>query len=335
VRYLRFDADGPREAVLADAERLLDVAAAGRAEEHPPWYELDDRALQRVVRAAPPTHALRRLERVRILAPCVPGRVVLQGGLVMDATVRAIGPGDDLPAGPWSTGVAAVMRPFEGPVRPSRWLDHVAGFVPFHLVGDVVAVGPWIVGTDEASDALKLAFSAFVDDVPHIRPAKALLDWGRTLVEAHAAKPLAAGDLVGIAAPPRTVEAGQRLRAAFVYDGAVVARLENPVGQAAPDVGAAARGHIDDEPAQPEAHPADAPLADDLAGHTEAGQAARQEAAHAESAEADDAHARDAGALPTDPRSADDEPTAIPSDPEPARQKADPEPSPEPTAPES
>lgn len=228
MRYLRFDDQGtPRHAVLADTDRLLDLKAAGLEHDGPAWTA-DEHALARIVRAKPPAHSLRRLERAALLAPTGPRHVVQAGGHTSRMEAPAVvSPGGDLPAGSWTTGVAAVYAP-RGTWRKDQWADHVAGFAPFHALDQCLSFGPWIVGRDEVREPLGLAFSAFVDDLSRIRPAKALLDWGSTFAAARD-EGLEPGDLVCLAAPPQDIPAGSDLRAALVYDGAVVARLENRV----------------------------------------------------------------------------------------------------------
>jgi len=203
------------------------------AEALPAWRNADDPRFTRVVRAAPPSHSVRRLEKARLVAPCDARRIVMRGGQGDDREIAPVSPGGELPAGAWTTGVAAVVRDEPGTVRADRWEEHVAGFAPFHLVDGALALGPWIVGFDEVKDFRALAFSAFLDDLPCIRPAKALLDWGGVMKEAHAARPLAAGDLLALAAPPRDVPAGSDLRSALVVDGEVKARLTARVALAA------------------------------------------------------------------------------------------------------
>lgn len=226
MRFCRYERDGAaRDAVLQDPQRLIDLEEAGvPAELLPAWADPEEPRFTRIVRAVPPQNAIRRVERVELLPPCDAGRMVLRGGLTADLEPHCVAPGGRLPAGSWSTGVAAVVRHDLSQVKGDG-LQHIAGWTPFHLVDRTVAIGPWIVGADEVRDIRQLAFSAFLDDEPLIRPAKALLDWGGVLREAHQERPLRRGDLVALAAPARDAPAGADLRSALVVDGQVAARL--------------------------------------------------------------------------------------------------------------
>lgn len=229
MRFSRFDDQGtPRPCVLYD-EYVLDLRAVTdgpevlRASTDP---ELRAR-LDKLVRGRPPQSHLRRLDNARLLPPVEPGRVVLTGGAQGELEPRfVVNPGGGLPAGDWYTGVAAVVARdvAEGQRVPEDWMPLVAGWTTFHAVGDHLALGPWLADWDEVADVRLLAFSAFVDDLSRIRPAKALMDWHGALRAAHGARPLRAGDIVCLSAP--AAETTGHVRSALVYDGTVLSRLE-------------------------------------------------------------------------------------------------------------
>lgn len=227
MRFSRFDDKGTsRPCVLYD-EYVLDLRAV--ASEPDVVQVATDPALRakldKLVRGRPAQEWLRRQEKARLLPPVEPGRVVLTGGAQGDLEPKhVINPGGGLPAGDWFTGVAAVLAHDVGGDIPEDWMPLVAGWTTFHAVGDHVALGPWLADWDDVADVRLLAFSAFVDDVSRIRPAKALMDWRGALVAAQAVKPLKAGDLVCLSAPAAATSG--HVRSALVYDGSVLSRLE-------------------------------------------------------------------------------------------------------------
>ncbi len=236
---------GLRPGILRGNEYILDVQAIDDSLSGDLLHLMADadarERLDRIGRGSPPPGTLRRVEKAKLVAPVTPGRVVLTGGLNIDeAPKHVVGPRGGLPAGQWSTGVAAVVSHRTRDFDVESWDSHIAGYVPIHWVDGTIAVGPWIVAREEAAEPRFLAFSAFVDDIPRIRPAKALLDWGAALATANDARTLRAGDLVGLATPPQDPN-GQLLRAALVYNGTVAARLE------AVSPGAGAGGLTNDE----------------------------------------------------------------------------------------
>ncbi len=229
MRFSRLDDQGtPRPCVqyddyALDLRAVMDEPNLLQAATDPAVREKVDK----LVRGRPSQDRLRRLDRARLLPPVEPGRVVLVGGAQADlAPTHHVNPGGGLPAGDWFTGVAAVVAADvpEGEAVPEDWMPLVAGWTTFHAVDDWVAVGPWMADWDEVADVRLLAFSAFVDDLSRIRPAKALMDWLGALQGAHEKAPLRAGDLVCLSAP--TAETAGSVRSALVYDGAVLSRLE-------------------------------------------------------------------------------------------------------------
>ncbi len=228
MRISRFDDAGtPRPCVLYD-EYVLDLRAA---EGNPTVLqaatdrELRNR-LERLVRGRPPQQFLRRVDNARLLAPIEPARVWLAGGASGDLRpAHVIHPGGGLPAGNWFTGVAAIVgEDLDASKVPEDWMPLLAGWTTFHAVDDHVALGPWLCDWDEISEVRSLAFSAFVDDLSRIRPAKALMDWHAALAAAHAEQPLRAGDLICLSAPG--AETSGHVRSALVHNGAVLCRLE-------------------------------------------------------------------------------------------------------------
>ncbi|MGB0652601.1 MAG: hypothetical protein ACPGQL_05325 [Thermoplasmatota archaeon] len=241
MRYCLFDAPGPRLGLLRGNDYVLDVEAidkrlAGTDLMTLAGDEDAQRRLDKVGRGQPPQGTLRRVDRARFLPPVNTGRVVLVGGVQRDfVPTNLVGAGGHLDAAPegseggagWATGVGAVIRHHVHDVGDD-WMEHLLGFAPLHVSGDQVALGPWIVGTDEVRNPLDMAFSAFLDDEPVIRPAKALLDWQGELARANEARALRAGDVVALAAPGGDGQG--HVRSALVYNGTVLARLEADVG---------------------------------------------------------------------------------------------------------
>ncbi len=228
MRISRFDDAGTaRPCVLYD-EYVLDLRAADG--EHTVLEAATDQALrarlERLVRGRPPQQFLRRIENARLLAPLEPMRVWLAGGASGDLRpAHVVHPGGGLPGGDWFTGVAAVVgEDLNAAKVPEDWMPLLAGWTTFHAVADHVALGPWLCDWDEISDVRSLAFSAFVDDLSRIKPAKALMDWHAALTAAHAAQPLRAGDLVCLSAPAAATTGS--VRSALVHNGAVLCRLE-------------------------------------------------------------------------------------------------------------
>lgn len=211
-------------------EHIVDLEALDAAPDI--WACLTDPDVRRridvMLRGQPPQKFVRRADNADLLAPIIPRRVVLCGGAQADFEPQAVvRPGGALPAGQWMTGVAAVVAQDVSKL-PAEPLDAVAGFTAFHCVDGCVMPGPWIVDRDEVPDPLALVFSAFVDDMPRIRPSKALLDWGPRLRMAHEATPLRQGDFVALSAPAQ--EAAGEVRSALVQEGQVLGRLEAVLG---------------------------------------------------------------------------------------------------------
>lgn len=217
VRLGRFDDHGPR-ACLAHGDKLADLARCGLELDALLPALADDetrRRLRLLDRGQPPQHALRRTDTVDWLPPVVPQRILLRGGTAEDVVVDStVGHGGRLPPGTWSTGVAGIVA-----------AGAIAGYTVFHRVDDVVALGPWLVDANGV-DPVTLVFSAFHDDLPVIRPVKALLDWQGEL--ARADPPAQDGDALAVAAPPR--ESKGDVRSALVVDGTVQCRLEARLG---------------------------------------------------------------------------------------------------------
>lgn len=216
VRLGRFEEQGPKTCLL-HGDRALEL---GKLESDLPADPVallaDAGAMRRVSlheRGQPPQDARRHLDKVRWMAPMEPERVLLRGGAEADFSPQPIlGHGARLPPGTWHTGVAAVV----GADR------QVAGWTVFHRVDETLAMGPWLVTPDEAGDPLGFLFSAFVDDLPSIRPVKALLDWQGEIDRAEPS--LGPGDVVALCAPPQ--QGGGALRSSLASDGQVLCRLE-------------------------------------------------------------------------------------------------------------
>jgi hypothetical protein len=244
MRFCTFGRDGSRVGILRGDNYILDVAAidADLTGDLLALASDADRRhrLHRVARGQPPPGTLVAARDAAYQAPVTTERVVLRGGQEADLRgVALAAAGATLPAAPWSTGVAAVVRHRTVGFDPDTWREHVLGFTLLHVAGDAVCMGPWIVGLDEVLDARKLAFSAFVDDEPRVRPAKALLDWGAELARANEERTLRGGDVLAVATAPQDVSGD--LRAALVYDGRSLMRLEAhipPAAGLAPDVAA-------------------------------------------------------------------------------------------------
>ncbi len=224
MRFGRF-ADGQPRVCVAYDDYALDLRAVTEDPDVLAFatdVELRER-MAKLVRGRPPSHFLRRQERVEMLAPVEPRRVILAGGAEGDwEPTHVLGPGAELPAGDWYTGVAAVVARDVERVG-QKWESHIAGYTTFHAVEGHLCLGPWLADLDEASDMRLLTFSAFVDDLSRIRPAKALLDWGGVMREAHSRQPLRAGDLVCLSAPAQQAEGP--IRSSLVYDGRLLSRL--------------------------------------------------------------------------------------------------------------
>ncbi len=250
MRFGRFLDDQPRPCVAYDDYALdlravtddPDVLAFATDE------ELRER-LAKLVRGRPPSHHLRRQDRVDMAAPVEPRRVVLAGGASGDwEPTSVVGADAELPGGPWFTGVAAVVARDVDRVG-QKWENHIAGYTTFHAVGTTLCLGPWLADMGEAADMRLLTFSAFVDDLSRIRPAKALLDWGGVMREAHAKQPLRTGDLICLSAPAQDAEGP--IRSSLVYDGRLLSRLTATLAPAtaAGAVVAAEGAEVSPEPA--------------------------------------------------------------------------------------
>ncbi len=249
MRYCRFDDRGQAvTAILRGNEYVLDLRRIDPDLPRDLHALANDpaasRELEKIVRGEPPVGSLRRVDNTVFLPPVQPGRVILRGGASSDyepSHVAAPGQGlaatgsHDL-AAPWTTGVACVLRHRSRSLTPANWQDHVLGFTAFHATPQGISLGPWIVGLDEVRDPVNLAFSSFVDDLPFIRPTKALLDWGAELAAADEIRTLRGGDVLCLAAPPAdpwqiaeldpSSEPTVGVRSALVVSGAVMARLE-------------------------------------------------------------------------------------------------------------
>ncbi len=229
MRYCTFEApDGPRPGILQASSILLDVRAIDPGLEGSLIRLAADPELSLRFLATghvePPVGTVLRADTVRFLAPVDPGRLCLVGASPAEvAPSRVVGPGEDLPAGSWRAGVGAVVRHRVREVGDD-WTKHLIGFVPFHLVGDAVCVGPWIVGNQEILEPHDVGFAAFANDEPRFKQLKADMDWDEALTAAHAKRTLRAGDIVGIASPAEPVEGD--LRCALICRGTVLARLE-------------------------------------------------------------------------------------------------------------
>ncbi len=233
MRYCTFEApDGPRPGILPAGSILLDVRAIDPGLDEPLIRLAADPELSLRFLATghiePPVGTVLKPEEVRFLAPVDPGRVAIMGEQAHDVSInRVVAPGGNLPAGPWRAGVGAVIRHRVREVGDD-WNQHLIGFVPFHLAGQEVCVGPWIVGNHEILDPADVGFSAFVDDEVRVRQHKAGIDWTTALSEAHAKRTLRAGDIVAVAGPPEDVSGP--LRCALTCRGTVMARLEAIAG---------------------------------------------------------------------------------------------------------
>ncbi len=216
MRLGRFDENGP-QACLRHDDRALHLAAV---DGDMPAELLDIvadkdamRRLSLLERGQPPAEHRRHMDKLAMLPPVEPKRVLLRGGVNEEFTPSVVrGAGADIPAGTWHTGVAAVVGN----------KGKVAGWTVFHRVGDVLCLGTWLVTPDEAGDPIGFLFSAFVDDLPSIRPVKALLDWQAEIDRA--SPKLRPGDIIALCAPPQ--DGGADIRSSLASDGRVLCRLE-------------------------------------------------------------------------------------------------------------
>lgn len=216
MRLGRFDENGP-QACLRHDDRALHLAAVDGEMGNDLLTIIGDkdrrRRLSLLARGQPPMEHRRHTEKLQMLAPLEPKRILLRGGVNEDVAPSSIlGDGCQLPSGTWHTGVGGIVG------KDGK----IAGWTVFHRVGETLSLGPWVVLSDEIKDPLSLLFSAFVDDLPSIRPVKALLDWQGEIDRAE--PKLVAGDIVALCAPAR--EGGEDLRSSLACDGAVLCRLE-------------------------------------------------------------------------------------------------------------
>ncbi len=216
MRLGRFNEGGPK-ACLRHEDRAVDLSRVEPESDDDLLKMLGNRDIMRrlslLERGQPPQEARRHTEKLQWLSCVEPKRMLLRGGANEDVAPKTVvAYGAELPSGTWHTGVAAVVG------RNKK----VAGFTVFHRVGDTVSLGPWLITPEEAGDPLGFLFSAFVDDLPSIRPVKALLDWQGEIDRAE--PKLEAGDVIALCAPPR--EGGGDLRSSLASNGVVLCRLE-------------------------------------------------------------------------------------------------------------
>ncbi len=216
MRLGRFEENGPH-ACLRHDDRALHLAAVDADMPADLLDILADkdamRRLSLLARGQPPMEHRRHMDKLTMLPPVEPRRVILRGGVEEEfVPSMVLGAGATLPHGTWHTGVAAIVGT----------KGKIAGWTVFHRVGDALCLGTWLVTPDEAGDPLGFLFSAFVDDLPSIRPVKALLDWQGEIDRAE--PKLQPGDVVALCAPPR--DGGEDLRSSLASDGQVLCRLE-------------------------------------------------------------------------------------------------------------
>ncbi len=220
--------EGPKP-ILAHGETVVDLQQIADVSDDLVEMLADSetqRQIRLIEKGQPPQKSWVAKRNVKWLPPVDRNKWALRGGTQEDVEVQVHGHGATLPAGMWSTGVAAVVHKTK-----------VIGYTVFHRVGDQACLGPWLVSADAVPDPHSLVFAAFVDFEPVVRPAKALLDWDS---EAKLA------DMVCLATPPQ--EARGEVRCALSLEGKTLVRLEATLEEAVESTssGDESSGHVDD-----------------------------------------------------------------------------------------